>query len=299
MGKKVHIRRAARQLAAHVKYPPSKNIVTRGDELEQRWADRAIDRIPYYVSLWETYIGNDGTDHALPAPRMTENEELLRRRLWERCYTLFESMALCWSLEEKLILQPDVNDIEAYQENLHRWMAFFANLGRIRDMAKKVGDILRDDSLLTPFSKYYESRNIVLHGPKVPMKMVGNFLTAPELGETRGSWNDKRTLWRDLDGAQFKVLADVATDTIVKLEPIVNDFFHCILKIVETQFKFRPLQWPQENLPAFASAPRKFGAPHQEGEVGAPAHSAQRTFGSGISPAAEAARSQLREIDPT
>ncbi len=298
MGKRTKISRAVGKLGVHVKYSPSELIATKGDDLEQHWAVRALKSVPYYVSMWESYIGNDGGDHALPMPGMTEKEELMRRTLWERCYTLFESLALCWSLEEKLTLQPDVHDMEAYQENLHRWMAFFANLGRIRDMAKKVGDLLRDGSLAGPFAEYYQSRNIVLHGPKVPMRLVGNFLTAPELGETRGAWNDKRTLWRDLSGEEFKVLADVVTGTIDKLEPIVNEFFHRVLKILEAPLGFRPVQWPEENAPP-DDAHRKYRAPIHGSEVQASAHQQEKSFGSGISAAAEAARSQSPEIDPT
>jgi hypothetical protein len=175
-------------------------------------------------------------------------------------------------------------------------MAFFANLGRIRDMALKIADSVIDDrSLATPFAAYYEKRCIVLHGPKVPMRMVGNFLTAPELGEKRNEWNDKRMKWCDLTGADFKVLSDVASDTIRNLEPIVDEFFRQVARRAETKLQLHPVEWPS----AVGNVTREPVQASDRGFVMPDDRSAVRSFASGISLEAEPGRSQLPDIDPT
>jgi hypothetical protein len=264
-------------------------IAQQGDDVEREWAVRILDRVPNYATIWEVYIGNDGSESVLPMPGATPPALEQRIEFWQRLYTLFESLALCWSIEGALILQPEVSNYKGYADNLNRWMAFYANLGRIYDMAEDVADQLRDRSLLVPLATYYQQRHIVLHGPKVPMKWVGNLLTAPELGELRGQWNDKKMRWSDVTGAEHRVLADHITRTISELEPLLDQFFGIVLCRLESRLGFKRVVW---------------SAPVHEKPYGSPARGetpqvSARPFGSGISGHANVVKVPPQSIDPT
>ena len=151
---------------------PFSLIENHGDLLERHYSSLIQERIPSYARMWADYIGNDGASRALPVPNANESFLRTRDKYWERLYTLFESLALSWRIEEEVQQIEDARRPQEYMRNLNLWLGFYAHQGRIHDMVKTVAGDLSRPELLRPLEEYWKQRNIVLHGPKVPLKWV-------------------------------------------------------------------------------------------------------------------------------
>lgn len=215
-----------------------------GDVLERTYADRILNSIPTYATIWATYIGNDGAAGYLPMPGADQAAQTNRAKLWERLYTLYESLALCWSLEEEFREHENINTPGDYIQFLNSWTAFYAHLGRIFDMAQDVADQLNHNGAVTPIKEFFESRCIVLHGPKVPLKWVDNALASPPLGEGQGQWHDKMS-WDQLTPEQFNFVTNNVTDILRKLEPLVEVFLAQVFALIRPKLSLTPLDWTQ------------------------------------------------------
>ena len=167
-----------------------------------------------------------------------------RTYLWEHLYTLFESVALCWRLEEEFDKLTENTTRENYADNLNWWIAFYAHLGRIHDMAEKVAEKFQGENLYSPFDLFYEQRHIVLHDPKVPMWLVQNVLTAPRLGEKPKEWHEGMR-WSNSKYDRSPLLAEIITSTLRDLEKVVDTFFYKIAGLASPQQHFVPIEWPE------------------------------------------------------
>jgi len=125
-----------------------------GDPLERHFAAKILQTIPSYAMTWEKYIGNDGSAQALPIFKPTHFAEQNRAKFWERAYTLFESLSLCWKLEEEFNHREKIKSCEDYMSNLNAWIAFYAHLGRIYDMAKDISDQLNGKVSVSPIKEF-------------------------------------------------------------------------------------------------------------------------------------------------
>jgi hypothetical protein len=182
------------------------------------------------------------------------DEAVLKTRvlIWEHLYTLFESFALCWRLEERFNELKEVTSPQVYADNLNDWIAFYAHLGRIHDMAEKVAKgWFKDDKgvetgggLYTPFDSFYEKRHTVLHYPKVPMKFADNVLLAPTVGEASKDWR-QGMLWSELKPENFEFLASVIGTTLRELEKVTDKFLFRITELARTQQGFKDVRWPE------------------------------------------------------
>ena len=228
-----------------------------GDDIEGYFAEQILNRIPAYATFWATYVGNDGAHQSLPMPGASGEAHKTREAIWQDLYTLFESLALCWVLEEQFHANERVTTNGDYFRNLNAWTAFYAHLGRIHDMAEKATTILGENRLFAPFDPFYEQRHIALHGIKVPMRWADSVLCAPPLGEKPGEWHTQLS-WRDLNKAQFDYLSASVSSTLRALEPIIATFLDSALQLAEPRLGFRPISWPEKPTPR---------AVHDAGEI--------------------------------
>ena len=102
---------------------PFKKMKSDGDFLEQQIADRIEKVMPSYTRIWVEYVGNDGHANALPMIGADEVAEQSRTRCWQRLYTIAESLALCWDIEEELHRLQEIRNFKAYVHNLNLWIA--------------------------------------------------------------------------------------------------------------------------------------------------------------------------------
>jgi hypothetical protein len=222
---------------------PLAKLKSHGDLIERYFADRIHEVILAYARFWARYIGNDGNAQALPMPNAKKDAEESRERYWQRFYTILESLAICWDIEEELIELQEIYSFKVYAKNLNQWMAFYAHLGRIHDMVKATVNELKRPDLLKPFDDYWQERNIILHGPKVPMKLVYNVLAVPSFGYSPRNWNDKM-VWSQLGPADFEFIAAGVTSILRGLEPRLNRCFAELYKILPASYGWQPVVWP-------------------------------------------------------
>lgn len=214
-----------------------------GDPLERHFSERILHTIPMYATIWTTYIGNDGGAHSLPMLKTSRVIEQNRSKFWESAYTLFESLSLCWKLEEEFNQREKIKNFEDYMCNLNAWIAFYAHLGRIFDMAQDISFLLNEKVPTSPIKEFFDRRCIVLHGPKVPMKWLDNVLLAPPLGERPGHWHDKMH-WVELSAEQFNFITNQVGKILNELEPLINTFFGRVLGLLECQLGLSSVIWP-------------------------------------------------------
>lgn len=217
-------------------------ILTEGDSLEKYFGERILGTIPSYATIWATYVGNDGSQNPLPMPGADKEAYENRAILWQRLYTLFESLALSWVIEKYFNHRDTIKDHEDYAWNLNQWTAFYAHLGRIHDMAEGITAQLRQTTLFAPFDPFYEQRHIALHGIKVPMCWAENVLCAPILGEEKNRWHTKMQ-WGELGTEHFDLLSSQCSGTLRALETVIEVFCAQVLSLVSPRLSLTPVEW--------------------------------------------------------
>jgi len=236
---------------------PFTKLKSDGDFLEQHVADQVQKTIPSYARIWAEYVGNDGRENALPMLEANEVARQSRSKYWQRLYTVLESLALCWDIEEELHRFKEIKNFKHYTHNLNLWMAFYSHLGRIHDMVKAIAGELNKSELLRPFDEYWKERHIILHGPKVPMKWVYKTLAIPPLGEKPKHWNDKM-VWSDLKEGDIEFIAKEVSKILRELEKRLDWCLAALGKILPEKYGWRPVLWDidGEKEDTFRSEPR-------------------------------------------
>jgi hypothetical protein len=225
-------------------------LKSNGDVIERNWSDRIHGIFPSYERFWLDYIGNDGFARSLPMPGADKGARKSRKKYWQRVYTILESVASCWEIENDLAEIEEIKSVKIYHRNINLWMAFYAHVGRIHDMVKGISKDLHRQDILKPFEDYWKERHIVLHGPKPPMQFVYNALTLPALGEQPRKWNDKM-LWSELGQADFDFLAKGISSILRGLEQRLERCFAELYKVLPCENDWRKVVWQGENEPEF------------------------------------------------
>jgi hypothetical protein len=175
--------------------------LSQGDPLEREFAEFIQVWLPAYAELWGTFIGNDGASRMPEGPGISQEEESLREAVNTYAYTALES-ALCAHrlLEnESLFKLPGLDDrrsVEQYLDCLNALIALFAQLGRIRDAMKHIGDFVKDEDLWRPLDAYYKQRSSLLHEAKAPVSINDGVLAIIPLrghGDDRARWGKSST----------------------------------------------------------------------------------------------------------
>jgi hypothetical protein len=219
-------------------------ILNFGDDLERHFGKRILNTVPSYATIWATYVGNDGKQNSFPMRGADAAAHKRREIFWQYLYTLFESLALSWEIEEQFKKRGQINNQGDYAQNMNSWIAFYAHLGRIHDMAERITVQLNQETLFAPFDPFYESRHIALHGIKVPMCWVENVLCAPNLGEEKRQWHTKMT-WKELDKDDFVFLSEQVCQTLAELEKVVEGFCSQVYKLLAPRLGFQSVSWPE------------------------------------------------------
>jgi hypothetical protein len=231
---------------------PFTKLKSDGDFLEQHVADRVRQVIPSYARIWAEYVGNDGNANALPMVGASEAAEKSRESCWQRLYTTLESLSLCWDIEEELQRLNEIKNFKIYAHNLNLWMAFHSHLGRVHDMVKAFTGELDKSDVLKRFDEYWKERNIVLHGPKVPMKWVYNTLAIPPLGEKPKHWNDKM-VWSELKEGDIEFIAKQVSKILRELEMRLEWCLAALRKILPDKYGWKPVSWDNDGEKAAGS----------------------------------------------
>lgn len=139
-----------------------------GDPIEREYATYIGASLSGYEKIWSGYLGNDGKSWLPPLPDHPNHDERRRQLTSQYTYSCLESV-----LALELILR-DTADINTsgfsesrgrddYLRMANLFLAFYAHVGRIRDLVGKLGDMWGDGNLADKLDEYYGQRSNVLH----------------------------------------------------------------------------------------------------------------------------------------
>lgn len=155
------------------------DVTIHGDRLEREFGDIINNHLPAYNKIWSLYIGNDGQSK-MPVFTHLPAEEARRRQIFSQYhYSCFESIVSLKVICEKVKVFKINNDIHDYIQVNNDFVAFQAHAGRIRDCMKKIGESMNVGDLATGLEEYYQQRNNVLHGCKIPFSIIEGYLAIP------------------------------------------------------------------------------------------------------------------------
>lgn len=217
------------------------SIEKHGDILERQAAKLVNQKIPNYELVWQLYIGNKGNNSMAEMPNYPDDYK--RKGFAENSYTVLESIYIIEQILKSKIFENELSTFEKYIEFNKSFITVFAFLGRMHDTVIKCSDFLKYDN--TSFKKsiheYYEARNIVIHGKKIPLIFDNlGFLKIPFLKTsiTKGAaWDDKISLWDDISSMQEEYVADKLTDFFNELIKLINNEYAVFYDIIVAELK--------------------------------------------------------------
>ena len=212
------------------------DISKHGDILEVGYFDLLNERIPAYIEIWTRLIGNDGSAKLIQVSGLDQLVREKREIFAQYHYSAFESI-----VGMKLIVDNvnkiNLESIEGYIQANNEFLAFQAHAGRIPDCVKKMGEFFGIENLERHLYDYYQQRNEVLHGCKIPFMIIEGVLAIPTLmglEQDPNKWHSDKS-WSEVKSEDFDFLSSYLTDsyegiagqlnkTLFNLLPKVKDF---------------------------------------------------------------------------
>ncbi len=202
------------------------DLAAHGDVLERDNADFIKSSLPGYARIWAEYIGNDGSSRPAPTPGTSLGEEEARKRSLtsQHIYTALESVLALRRLAAAQLPTTTASGTDLL-DVANLMLLAHAHMGRIRDQVKKLGELWGLPLLAGPLEDYYQRRNTVLHGAKVPFSIIqgATIIALPaEDDADANKWGDKRSTWTDCGKAEREFLDQYLAESAGRLATIVN-----------------------------------------------------------------------------
>jgi len=220
------------------------NVYDHGDLLEKEAAAFIRSQFSNYERVWQIYIGNTGLAERAPLPCYPYEDK--RRSFAEHTYTTLESCFMIHKILESRIFESDINSFDRYIEFNKSFIAFFSYLGRVHDTVIKASNDLKYDNraFCQRIKEFYEARNIVIHGKKVPIVFDENGLVKMPVLKTvsvKGeAWSDDRNNWSDVKRLPTDYVADNCERYFMELLVLINNEYGHFLDIIHQELKAVP-----------------------------------------------------------
>jgi hypothetical protein len=218
------------------------NVQDHGDYLEKEATQLIRNHFPYYEKVWSIYIGNQGNESIASLPNYPYEKE--RKHFAENSYTVLESFFIIHNILESKIFEEAIIDFSTYIEFNKAFITVFALLGRIHDTVIKASDILNYDNtkFKNSIKNFYEARNIVIHGKKVPLIFDDLDILKIPFFKTEivdgNAWDDKHFVWNDIEVMNTEYAVDKLNEFFKQLIQLVNNeyaiFYDLIIKELKT-----------------------------------------------------------------
>lgn len=232
-----------------------------GDIFEHLNANWIRENLPNYEPVWAAFIGHDG--HGWPCAMLGLNEDAARdrRKFYQAHYSFARMMLKLRRVTEKmdrtLGAVTDYTAFEAEQDNL---FSFVSYMGHVRDMFLIFDSTLSsENSFHAPLQEFYAHRSHVMHGPRLPVRIVDNLLMIPKIGGENmvfGEWDDKST-WDSMTENSFIYLRDFVLETSDRFFAIVNQQHGKVFDAANRRFEGRRILEPNfscEQLPPLSGS---------------------------------------------
>lgn len=237
----------------------SYNLQIHGDFLEKEASTLVRNFFPYYEKVWCIYVGNRGNESIAVLPNYPNERK--RKHFAENSYTVLESFFMIHHILESKIFEQGITTFDNYIEFNKAFITAFALLGRIHDTAIKASDALGYDNrnFKESIHKFYEARSIVIHGKKVPLLFddLGllriPFLKTSLINGT--AWEDKHSLWNDVENMSTEYAADKLTDFFFQLLHLINDEYATFYNLIQEELKAIPTSLTFEHNSAYYLKP--------------------------------------------
>lgn len=220
------------------------NVVDHGDLLEKEAATFIQTRFPNYEKVWQIYIGNTGRAERAALPHYPDEDK--RRSFAEHSYTTLESCFMIRRILDSKVFESEINSFIEYIEFNKSFITFFAYLGRIHDTVIKASyDLKYDNSgFIQKVKEFYQARNIVIHGRKVPIVFDECGLVKMPLLQTESvkgrAWNDKNNSWADIKVLPTEYVADNCERYFEDLLALINNEYGRFLDLIYQELKAIP-----------------------------------------------------------
>lgn len=216
------------------------DITKHGDILEVTYSKLILERLPAYAEIWKRFIGNTGQGRMIDVNGLDKKEQQRRTLFSQYHYSCFESIVAMKHLIQEISsteVQCINQCIKEYLRVNNAFLCFQAHAGRIRDGVKKMGKFFQIPNLDKDFNEYYQQRNVVLHGCKIPYMIIDGILAIPPIkGEEENAecWNSNRT-WPEMNPDDFQFLPEYVSATFEGiLEKLNSALYKLLPKIKET-----------------------------------------------------------------
>lgn len=219
-----------------------------GDLIEKEAFSFIEQKFQNYESVWQIFVGNTGSATMASLPNYDQKK---RANFAENSYTVLESFFILHKILESGVFMKEVETFEEYIDYSKSYITFFAYLGRIHDTVIKASDILKykNSTFLSKIHKFYESRNVIIHGKKIPFIFDDlGMIQVPTLftSEAKGiNWNDNNNNWEDISNMNTNYICDNTNELFDELLEIINneyavfkDLIHKDLKKFNTRLVF-------------------------------------------------------------
>ncbi len=206
------------------------DISIHGDVLEKAYHDVLLGKLPAYIEIWNRYLGNDGTANLIEIPNLDEQEKKDREIFAQYHYSSFESL-VCMRVIADDIDKIDLTVIEGYINANNEFLAFQAPAGRIHDCVKRMGNLFGCQDLERELYDYYQQRNEILHGCKIPFIVIEGLLAIPSImaeKQDSNKWHSNK-LWSEVESKDFAFLSEYLSETFDQIGQLLNKTLYRLL----------------------------------------------------------------------
>lgn len=203
-----------------------------GDLLESTYAEFIEERLPGYRLVWSEYIGNNGNSKLPKLVDMDDTASNNRDFHSQYQYSCLESV-ICMKIIIEKFNALNIGNLsnphqqENYLDAVNLFVAFYAHIGRVRDLIKKIGELWNQGSLFLPLNEYYKKRNNVLHESKLPGWLIcGVLYILPPEGEKNDAnkWGSNRK-WNNADPDFCEPATEHLAEVFEEIAQLVNNAF--------------------------------------------------------------------------
>lgn len=216
------------------------DISKHGDLVEKEYYFFINNQLPAYKQNWELFFGNNGLEQLAVIKNIPKELQIKRIELSEHHYTCLESLICMKEITAKHNSLVEINSIKDTIIVLNDITAFTAHAGKIRDNIIKICRLLwgQNEQYSSKLNEYYQQRNVVLHGKKIPFGIDDFYQIVKPLGEQSNNelWSDKDN-WNDSQKKRKEFITDYFNEVFNEMTKITNgilyNFHDHIKKVLE------------------------------------------------------------------
>lgn len=204
-------------------------ISKHGDLLEREHSQFIAEKMEAYGEVWQVFIGNQGGAQMAKLLNVSNSLSALRIQFSELNYTIFESIVCMKRIYDRHKAVVEVHKLDDSIDLLNDFIAFMAHAGRARDNAMNICQLLfgKNETVSTQLVEWYEQRNSVLHGKKLPFSIEDGLykIARPKGAEQRNDYYNNQT-WTEVNNLTFEFTTDFIVQNFEDMTCAINKIMH-------------------------------------------------------------------------